>query len=59
MCRVLERRGWVRVRTGRHHVYRGPGGPGRTEVPNHPSKLLPTGTQRRIMRDAGLTEADL
>ena len=59
LCRALERRGWLldRVR-GSHHVYKDPSG-GHVSVPVHGNKTLKPGTQRAIMKDAGLTEADL
>jgi predicted RNA binding protein YcfA (HicA-like mRNA interferase family) len=60
MCRALERRGWHldRIR-GAHHVYKAPAGGRIVIVPVHGNKSLPTGTQRGIMKAAGLTEDDL
>jgi predicted RNA binding protein YcfA (HicA-like mRNA interferase family) len=59
MCRVLERHGWVldRVR-GSHHIYR-KSGHTPISVPVHVNKNLKPGTQRAIMRAAGLTDDDL
>jgi predicted RNA binding protein YcfA (HicA-like mRNA interferase family) len=59
MCRVLERCGWVLDRIiGSHHIHRRSG---RTpvSVPVHGNKSLKPGTQRAIMRAAGLTDDDL
>jgi predicted RNA binding protein YcfA (HicA-like mRNA interferase family) len=59
MGRVLEERGWVLDRVnGSHHIYIHPNG-GRVTVPVHGNADLKPGTQRSIMRDAGLTDADL
>lgn len=59
MCRILARRGWIlkRIR-GSHHRYEKPGH-SPVVVPVHGSKALKTGTQHDIMKNAGLTEADL
>jgi len=60
MCRVLEQRGWTLARiNGSHHIYRDPAAGRRTVVPVHANKDLKPGTQRGIMRDAGLTDNDL
>lgn len=60
MCRVLEGRGWVLVRiSGSHHIYRNSTTGQLTTVPVHANKDLKPGTQRSIMRDAGLTDDDL
>jgi predicted RNA binding protein YcfA (HicA-like mRNA interferase family) len=58
MGRVLEQHGWVCTRVrGSHHRYEKAG---RTViVPVHGNKTLKTGTQREIMKSAGLTDADL
>jgi predicted RNA binding protein YcfA (HicA-like mRNA interferase family) len=59
MCRVLEKRGWQLDRVnGAHHIYVHPDG-GRVSVPVHGNTDLKPGTQRSIMRDTGLTDADL
>ncbi len=57
MARALERGGWVLVRvTGSHHHYNHPERPGvLVTVPVHAGRTLPIGTQRAIMRDAGLS----
>lgn len=60
MCRVLEARDWELVRvSGSHHVYRNATTGEQTTVPVHGNKDLKPGTQRSIMRDAGLTDNDL
>jgi predicted RNA binding protein YcfA (HicA-like mRNA interferase family) len=60
MCRVLEQHGWVLARiNGSHHIYRDPATGRRTSVPVHGNHDLKPGTQRGIMRDAGLTDDDL
>ncbi len=60
MCRLLEERGWVLDRiNGSHHVYRHRGRGRSVTVPVHGNADLKPGTQRRLMRDAGITAADL
>jgi predicted RNA binding protein YcfA (HicA-like mRNA interferase family) len=59
MCRILEQHGWHLDRiNGSHHIYVHPDGR-RVSVPVHGNSDLKPGTQRRIMRDARLTDADL
>jgi predicted RNA binding protein YcfA (HicA-like mRNA interferase family) len=61
MCKVLEGKGWVCKRSsGSHHIYEHSGHPGTTiSVPVHGNKTLKSGTQHGVMKDAGLTDADL
>ncbi len=60
MCRLLERRGWTLARVnGSHSIYRDAATGRRAVVPVHGNHDLKPGTQRGIMRDAGLTEDDL
>ncbi len=60
MCKALEERGWTLVRkAGSHFIYSRPGAPRPVPVPVHGNHNLKTGTQRSIMRQAGLTDADL
>lgn len=62
LCKALEREGWVYSHTrGSHQIYVNPEEPFNipVPVPVHGNRDLPTGTQRAIMRDAGLTDADL
>ena len=59
MCRALEQKGWVCTRIrGSHHRYEKRGS-SPLVVPVHANKTLKVGTQREIMKCAGLTEADL
>jgi predicted RNA binding protein YcfA (HicA-like mRNA interferase family) len=60
MCRILEQRGWTLARiNGSHHIYRHVATRRRASVPVHANQDLKPGTQRGIMQDAGLTDADL
>jgi predicted RNA binding protein YcfA (HicA-like mRNA interferase family) len=60
MCKALEARGWVLARIeGSHHVYIRQRSPRTIPVPVHGNRDLKPGTQRAIMRQAGLTDADL
>jgi predicted RNA binding protein YcfA (HicA-like mRNA interferase family) len=60
MCRLLEKRGWYldRIRSS-HHVYRNPETGRSVTVPVHRNADLKPGIQRSIMRDAGISAADL
>lgn len=60
MRKALERLGWTfdRIR-GSHHIYIAPDGSRSVPVPVHGNQTLPTGTQHVIMKQAGLTDADL
>ena len=60
MCRVLEQRGWTLARiNAAHYIYRHAATRRQTVVPVHGNHDLKPGTQRGIMRDAGLTDSDL
>lgn len=60
MCRVLKQHVWVLVRIkGSHHAYEKSGNPKTIVVPVHANKDLKIGTQRGIMKDAEISEADL
>jgi predicted RNA binding protein YcfA (HicA-like mRNA interferase family) len=60
MGRILESHGWRLARiSGSHHIYRHPDSDRRISVPVHGNADLKPGTQRSVMRDAGLTDADL
>lgn len=55
VIRVLEIIGFQRIRqSGSHATYRHPDGRW-TIVAIHPSKTIPRGTLRKIIRDAGLS----
>lgn len=57
LCKILERKGWTLARIkSSHHIYNSPDG---VSVPVHGNRTLPTGTQRGIMKDTGLSEDDL
>jgi predicted RNA binding protein YcfA (HicA-like mRNA interferase family) len=60
MCRVLKAHGWTldRIR-GSHHIFTHPDTATQIPVPVHGNRDLRTGTQKDIMRQAGLTDADL
>jgi predicted RNA binding protein YcfA (HicA-like mRNA interferase family) len=62
MCRLLESRGWIldHIR-GSHHVYTHPDAPRPipVPVPVDGNRDLRAGTQRSIMREAGLRDDDL
>jgi predicted RNA binding protein YcfA (HicA-like mRNA interferase family) len=60
LCGVLERHGWTLRRiNGSHHIYNRPGALRPIPVPVHGNQPLATGTQRAIMRAAGLNDDDL
>ncbi len=60
MCRLLKDRGWVLVRTrGSHFAFEHPNRAQTIVVPVHGSRDLKPGTQRGIMKMAGLTAAEL
>jgi predicted RNA binding protein YcfA (HicA-like mRNA interferase family) len=60
MCDLLEQRGWNLIRTkGSHFIYSRAGSRQIVSVPVHKNKDLKVGTQRNIMRTAGLTDDDL
>ena len=60
MCKALESRGWaLHDIDSSHHVYVHPVTRLKLSVPVHGNRDLTTGTQRAIMRQAGLTDADL
>ncbi len=58
---LLEERGWYEVRQkGSHKFFKHGDDPFKhTVVPFHKGKGLPPGTQRAIMRDAGITPDEL
>lgn len=60
MCYILEQRGWTLARiNSSHHISRHDSARLRTSVPVHGNQDLKPGTQRGIMRDAGLIDDDL
>jgi predicted RNA binding protein YcfA (HicA-like mRNA interferase family) len=54
LIRKIEADGWQHVRTtGSHHHFRHPTKPGTVTVP-HPVKTMKRGTQKAILKAAGL-----
>ena len=53
LIRQLEEDGWYLYRCKKHRTYRHPIKKNQLTVPFH-SKEVPTGTARKILRDAGL-----
>jgi len=55
MLKVIEGDGWYLVRQrGSHRQYKHPTKPGRVTVPGAFGKELPPGTERSILKQAGL-----
>jgi len=55
ILKLIEADGWYLVVTrGSHRQYRHPSKPGRVTVAGKPSAVLPPGTERSILRQAGL-----
>jgi predicted RNA binding protein YcfA (HicA-like mRNA interferase family) len=60
LCRALEKHGWVLQRVhGSHHIYAQPGNTTILTVPVHGNRDLKKGTLHRLLKAAGLTEADV
>ena len=60
LCKVLEKHGWHLERvSGSHRIYKKAGHGGSISIPVHGNKTLKSGTQKGIMREAGLTDDDL
>jgi predicted RNA binding protein YcfA (HicA-like mRNA interferase family) len=59
-CRLLEQRGWSLLRiNGSHHIYGKAGERARLTVPVHGNDSLKRGLLAHLMKQAGITEADL
>ena len=55
ILKLIEADGWYMVVTREsHRQYRHPSKPGRVTVAGKPSAVLPPGTERSILRQAGL-----
>jgi predicted RNA binding protein YcfA (HicA-like mRNA interferase family) len=55
ILKLIEADGWYLVVTrGSHRQYRHPSKPGRVTVAGKPSAVLPPGTERSILKQAGL-----
>jgi predicted RNA binding protein YcfA (HicA-like mRNA interferase family) len=60
ILKILEEEGWYLVGTrGSHRQYKHPTKPGRVTVPGKPSKVLPIGTERSILKQAGIDRRTL
>ena len=60
LCQILERAGWILQRVqGSHHIYTHPTNPAILTVPVHGNRDLKKGTLHKLIKEAGLTEADL
>ncbi len=60
MMKALKRKGWFHTRTESSHcLFNHPDSRLTLSVPVHGNQDLPIGTQKGIMRDAGLKESDL
>jgi predicted RNA binding protein YcfA (HicA-like mRNA interferase family) len=59
LCKILGKNGWTHDRTsGSHRIYVKPGFDP-VSVPVHGNRTLGAGLQRRLMKQTGLTDADL
>ena len=55
VIKMIEADGWLLVATrGSHRQYRHPVKPGRVTIAGKPSKDLPPGLERSILRQAGI-----
>jgi len=60
LCKAMEAKGWIFIRQrSSHHVYKHPDSTETISVPVHGNHDIPTGMQRRLMRQAGLSDDDL
>jgi predicted RNA binding protein YcfA (HicA-like mRNA interferase family) len=60
ILKILEEEGWYLVGTrGSHRQYKHSTKPGRVTVPGKPSKVLPIGTERSILKQAGIDRRTL
>jgi predicted RNA binding protein YcfA (HicA-like mRNA interferase family) len=55
LIRMVEQDGWKLVRvTGSHRHYRHPDKSGTVTIPGHPSDVLAIGTEKSVLKQAGL-----
>jgi predicted RNA binding protein YcfA (HicA-like mRNA interferase family) len=55
LLKILEQDGWYLVTTcGSHRQFKHPTKAGRVTVPGKPSRMLPIGTERSILKQAGI-----
>jgi len=58
-AKVLEDHGWTLARITKHHIYKGPDGLTTVSVPVHNNDDLKVGILSGLLKQTGLTEADL
>src|SRR5438105_1730088 len=60
-CKILKKHGWILTRTTKssHFIYTKPGETATLSIPVHGNKDLKKGLQADLMKQAGLSEADL
>ena len=58
-AKVLEDHGWTLERITKHHIYKGPDGLTTVSVPVHNNDDLKVGILSSLLKQTGLTEADL
>ncbi len=60
LCKALESHGWLLLRiNGSHHIYGRLGAIERLTVPVHANQDLKRGLLGHLLKQAGLTEADV
>ena len=57
--KVLEDHGWTLARITKHHIYKAPDGLKTISVPVHNNTDLKVGILTALLKQVGLTEADL
>lgn len=58
-AKVLRDHGWTLTRITKHHIYNSPDGKRTVSVPVHANEDLKTGILAALLKQTGLTEADL
>ncbi len=58
-AKVLRDNGWQLERVTKHHIYKSADGKATVSVPVHNNQDLKVGILSALLRDSGLTEADL
>ncbi len=58
-AKVLRDQGWTLARISKHHIYASPDGKVTVSVPVHNNQDLKTGILAALLKQTGLTEADL
>lgn len=55
IIKILKKDGWYLYRNGKKHdLYRHPTKTGQIPIPRHRSQELKTGTEKSILKDAGI-----